>query len=161
MLNNHRITVVMPAYNAEKTLARTFAEIPRDIVDEVILNDDGSRDGTPQLAKDLGITTYIHDTNRGYGGNQKTCYSRALATGADIVIMVHPDYQYTPKLITAMTSMIAYDVYDVVLGSRILGKSALAGGMPLYKYISNRALTFIQNVALNLKLSGVFSKTCG
>jgi glycosyltransferase involved in cell wall biosynthesis len=145
--------VVMPAYNAEKTLAQTFAEIPREIVDEVILTDDGSCDGTSQLARDLGITTYIHDTNRGYGRNQKTCYSRALATGADIVIMVHPDYQYTPKLITAMTSMIAYDVYDVVLGSRILGKSALAGGMPFYKYIANRALTFIQNIALNLKLS--------
>jgi glycosyltransferase involved in cell wall biosynthesis len=153
MLNSQRITVVMPAYNAEKTLVQTFAEIPRDIVDEVILTDDGSRDGTSQLARDLGITTYIHHKNRGYGRNQKTCYSHAIRTGANIVIMVHPDYQYTPKLITAMTSLIAYDVYDVVLGSRILGKSALAGGMPAYKYVCNRLLTFIQNIALGLKLS--------
>ncbi|OFZ83394.1 MAG: glycosyl transferase family 2 [Bdellovibrionales bacterium RIFOXYD1_FULL_44_7] len=153
MLNNKKVIVVMPAYNAEKTLKQTFDEIPKDIVDEVILTDDASKDSTFDLSMNLGITTYRHELNRGYGGNQKTCYSKALEKGADIVIMVHPDYQYTPKLITAMASMLAYDVYDAVLGSRILGKTARAGGMPVYKYISNRFLTFAQNLLIGQKLS--------
>jgi glycosyltransferase involved in cell wall biosynthesis len=153
MINNKKVIVVMPAYNAEKTLRQTYAELPHDIVDEVILTDDRSRDQTVEVARSLGITTFIHKENRGYGGNQKTCYTQALGKGADIVVMVHPDYQYTPHLVTAMASMIAYDVYDVVLGSRILGKSALAGGMPLYKYIFNRFLTFTQNILMSQKLS--------
>lgn len=153
MLNGKKIAVVMPAYNAEKTLEQTFSEIPNGIVDEVILVDDASKDGTVKLSTQLGITTIRHDKNRGYGGNQKTCYQTALEKQADIVVMVHPDYQYTPKLITAISSMIAYDVYDVVLGSRILGGTALRGGMPVYKYFSNRVLTFIQNVLMGQKLS--------
>ena len=144
----------MPAYNAEKTLEQTYAEIPREIVDEVILTDDCSRDGTVEKARELGIKeVLIHPKNRGYGGNQKTCYNRALELGADIVIMLHPDYQYTPKLIEAMAYIIANDVYPVVFGSRILGKGALKGGMPLIKYIANRFLTFTQNVLINQKLS--------
>jgi len=153
MMNQKRITVVMPAYNSEKTLKQTYSEIPHDIVDEVILTDDFSRDDTVRLSKELGILTLTHDQNRGYGANQKTCYQNALSRGADIVIMVHPDYQYSPKLITAMASMIAYGVYDVVLGSRILGNTALSGGMPLYKYVSNRALTFFQNLLMGQKIS--------
>ena len=154
MINGKRIVVVMPAYNAEKTLEQTYREIPLDIVDEVILVDDHSRDSTTNLAQSLGIHHVIrHDHNRGYGGNQKTCYSKALEIGADIVIMVHPDYQYTPTLIPSMAWMIANDVYPVVLASRILGNGALKGGMPLYKYIANRGLTFFQNVLVSQKLS--------
>ena len=144
----------MPAYNAEKTLETTYKEIPMDIVDEVILTDDLSQDNTIGEAKKLGIKEiHIHKQNKGYGGNQKTCYNRALELGADIVIMLHPDYQYTPKLIHSMAYIIANDVYPVVLGSRILGKGALKGGMPLIKYIANRILTLIQNILLNKKLS--------
>ena len=153
MINGKKVMVVMPAYNAEKTLERTYGEIPHDFVDQVILTDDGSRDRTAEVSRKLGITTYIHRKNRGYGGNQKTCYLKALSLGADIVVMVHPDYQYTPKLIVAMSSMIAYGVYDVVLGSRILGKTARSGGMPLYKYFANRMLTLAQNIFLGQKLS--------
>jgi glycosyltransferase involved in cell wall biosynthesis len=154
MLNNKKIVVVLPAYNAEKTLADTYAEIPMDIVDEVILVDDASSDDTVDVAYKLGIKKVIrHEHNRGYGGNQKTCYSTALAMGADIVIMLHPDYQYTPKLISAMAGIIANGVYQVVFASRILGKGALRGGMPRYKYIANRLLTLIQNTCMNQKLS--------
>ena len=154
MIHGKKVVVVMPAYNAEKTLEKTYAEIPRDIVDEVILTDDCSRDGTVEKARELGIKeVLIHPKNRGYGGNQKTCYDRALELGADIVIMLHPDYQYTPKLIEAMAYIIANGVYPVVFGSRILGKGALRGGMPIIKYIANRFLTFTQNVLINQKLS--------
>jgi glycosyltransferase involved in cell wall biosynthesis len=154
MINGKRIVVVMPAYNAVKTLEQTYREIPLDIVDEVILVDDHSRDNTSELAHSLGIHHVIrHDRNRGYGGNQKTCYTKALEIGADIVIMVHPDYQYTPTLIPSIAWMIANDVYPVVLASRILGNGALKGGMPMYKYIANRGLTFIQNVLVSQKLS--------
>jgi glycosyltransferase involved in cell wall biosynthesis len=153
MLNNKRVVVVLPAYNAAKTLRRTVDEIPHDIVDEVILTDDASRDNTSDLAQELGLTTIRHDSNRGYGGNQKTCYTAALARGADIVVMVHPDYQYTPKLVSAMASMIAYGEYDGVLASRILGRGALKGGMPLYKYIANRGLTFVENILIREKMS--------
>jgi len=153
MINGKRIVVVLPAYNAAGTLERTYAEIPHDIVDDVILTDDGSRDDTVRVSRTLGIRTLVHDVNRGYGANQKTCYRAALAGGADIVIMLHPDYQYTPKLATALASMIAYGVYDTVLGSRIIGNDALAGGMPLYKFVSNRVLTLVQNVMLGQKLS--------
>jgi|SRR5579875_534552 len=153
MLNNQRIAVVLPAYNAERTLRQTVAEIPMEIVDDVILTDDASSDGTCALAQELGLHTLRHDRNRGYGGNQKTCYTSALRRGADIVVMLHPDYQYTPRLISAMTSMIAYGDYDVVLGSRILGKGALSGGMPVYKYFSNRFLTAAENLIIGQKLS--------
>ncbi|HEY1810296.1 MAG TPA: glycosyltransferase family 2 protein [Acidobacteriaceae bacterium] len=153
MLNARRIAVVLPAYNAERTLRQTVAEIPREIVDDIILTDDASSDGTCRLALELGLHTLRHDRNRGYGGNQKTCYAAALHRGADIVVMLHPDYQYTPRLISAMTAMIAFGSYDVVLGSRILGKGALSGGMPLYKYLSNRVLTAVENIALGQKLS--------
>jgi glycosyltransferase involved in cell wall biosynthesis len=153
MLNGRRVVVVLPAYNAEKTLQSTYNEIPMNIVDKVLMVDDHSRDNTVALAKKLGIETIVHDRNYGYGRNQKTCYSAALGHGADIIIMVHPDYQYTPKLITAMASMIAYDVYDAVLGSRILGGRALQGGMPLYKYIANRFLTAFENICLGSKIS--------
>jgi glycosyltransferase involved in cell wall biosynthesis len=153
MLGNKRIAVVLPAYNAARTLRRTVDEIPRDIVDDVLLTDDASADDTVAVARTLGIYTLRHDRNRGYGGNQKTCYTAALARGADIVVMLHPDYQYTPRLVPAMASMIASEHFDVVLGSRILGKSAMAGGMPLYKYVANRALTAFQNVMLGQKLS--------
>ena len=145
--------MVLPAYNAEKTLEYTYQEIPLNIVDDVLLVDDSSADRTVSLARKLGIRTFIHDQNYGYGRNQKTCYREALKLNTDIVIMVHPDYQYTPKLITAMASMIAFDVYDVVLGSRIVGGGALKGGMPIYKYISNRFLTAIENLLLGSKLS--------
>ena len=153
MLAGKRIAVILPAYNAARTLERTVAEIPRDIVDEVILTDDGSADDTAALSRRLGLHTLVHDRNRGYGANQKTCYAEALARHADIVVMLHPDYQYSPRLVAAMASMIASGHYDVVLGSRILGRGALAGGMPLYKYIANRFLTFFENVMLGLKLS--------
>jgi len=153
VLSNKRIAVVLPAYNASKTLRRTFEEIPHDIVDDVILTDDASSDDTLEVARSLGIWTLRHDRNRGYGGNQKTCYAAALARGADIVVMLHPDYQYTPRLVPAMASMIASEHFDIVLGSRMLGKSALAGGMPLYKYIANRGLTCFQNVMLRQALS--------
>jgi glycosyltransferase involved in cell wall biosynthesis len=153
MLNNKTVIVVLPAYNAGKTLEDTYNEIPMDIVDKVLMVDDHSIDNTVALAKKIGIETIMHDHNYGYGRNQKTCYSAALKNGADIVIMVHPDYQYTPRLITAMTSMIAYDVYDVVLGSRIIGGGAIGGGMPIYKYIANRFLTAFQNFILGSKLS--------
>jgi glycosyltransferase involved in cell wall biosynthesis len=153
LLNNKKITVVLPAYNAAKTLQQTYSEIPLDVVDDVILTDDASRDDTAELARSLGLVTIRHEKNRGYGGNQKTCYTAALARGADIIVMLHPDYQYTPKLLTAMASMIAYDEYDAVLASRILGKGALKGGMPMYKYIANRGLTLAQNLLINEKMS--------
>lgn len=154
MYNNKKVIVVMPAYNAALTLEQTYREIPFDVVDEVVLVDDASKDNTSEMAKQLGIKHVIkHDNNKGYGGNQKTCYNKALALGADIVIMLHPDYQYTPKLLLAMISIIGNDVYPVVLGSRILGKGALKGGMPMYKYFFNRFLTFTQNLIINEKLS--------
>jgi len=153
MINGKRILVVLPAYNAEETLERTYKEIPLDVVDEVLLVDDYSVDSTVSLAKRLGIKTFLHDRNYGYGRNQKTCYEEALRHNADIVVMVHPDYQYTPKLITAMASMIAFNVYDIVLGSRIIGGGALKGGMPVYKYIANRFLTAVENLLLGSKLS--------
>lgn len=154
MIQGKKVIVVMPAYNAEKTLEQTYNEIPFDIVDDVILTDDCSKDHTVDEAKRLGIKEVIrHERNKGYGGNQKTCYNRALELGADIVIMLHPDYQYTPKLIASMAHIIANDVYPVVLASRILGKGARKGGMPLIKYIANRILTFTQNILLNQKLS--------
>jgi glycosyltransferase involved in cell wall biosynthesis len=152
MINGKRIAVVMPAYNAAKTVQDTVRELP-DEVDIRILVDDSSVDDTARLAQRLGLQTFVHDRNYGYGRNQQTCYREALAAGADVVVMVHPDYQYTPRLVTAMASMIAYGVYDVVLGSRILGGGALKGGMPLYKYIANRFLTFFQNLVLGVKLS--------
>ena len=153
MLNGKKIIVVMPAYNAAKTLSQTVRDIPRDIVDEVLLVDDASSDATVALARELGLTTFLHERNFGYGRNQKTCYREALQRGADIVVMVHPDYQYSPNLIVPMAGMIAYGDYDVVMGSRILGIGALKGGMPLYKYIANRFLTLSQNLLLNFKLS--------
>ncbi len=153
MILGKKLIVIMPAYNAEKTLRQTYEELPHEYVDEVILVDDASRDETPRVAKELGIKTIIHPENRGYGGNQKTCYREALTYGADIVVMVHPDYQYSPRLVTAMASMIASGHYDVVLGSRILGGGALKGGMPVYKYIANRILTLFENIALGVKLS--------
>jgi len=154
MIKGKKVVVVMPAYNSEKTLEKTYAEIPMDIVDEVILVDDNSKDNTTELAKSLGIHKVIrHEKNRGYGGNQKTCYTEALKSGADIVIMLHPDYQYTPLLIEAMVYPIANGLFPVMLGSRILGKGALKGGMPLYKYVANRFLTFFQNVLMNQKLA--------
>jgi glycosyltransferase involved in cell wall biosynthesis len=153
MLGGRRIAVVMPAFRAERTLRRTYEAIPHDIVDDVILTDDASSDDTAVLAREFGIHTLVHETNRGYGGNQKTCYAEALRRGADVVVMLHPDYQYDPRLVTPMASMITSDVYDVVLGSRILGGRAMAGGMPAWKYVANRALTFAQNLALGSKLS--------
>jgi glycosyltransferase involved in cell wall biosynthesis len=152
MINGKRIAVVMPAYNAEKTVEQTIRELP-DCVDIKILVDDSSKDHTAELAGRLGVQTFIHDRNYGYGRNQQTCYREALVAGADIVVMVHPDYQYTPLLVSAMASMLAYDVYDVVLGSRILGGGALGGGMPVYKYVANRLLTAFQNLFLGVKLS--------
>ncbi len=153
MLAGNRVAIVLPAYNAALTLKRTVDEIPRDIVDDVILTDDASRDGTADLARSMGLHTIQHDRNRGYGGNQKTCYAAALARGADIIVMLHPDYQYTPRLIPAMAGMIASGHYDVVMASRILGNGALEGGMPLYKYVANRALTAVENLLLGQKLS--------
>lgn len=154
MIGSKKIAVVLPAYNASKTLEKTFAEIPFDIVDEVILVDDLSKDETVAVAKKLGIKHILmHNVNKGYGGNQKSCYNKAIETGADIIVMLHPDYQYTPKLIHSMCYLIANNVYEVVMGSRILGKGAILGGMPLYKYIANRILTLIQNILMNQKLS--------
>jgi glycosyltransferase involved in cell wall biosynthesis len=154
MIQTKKIIVVLPAFNASKTLEKTFKEIPLDIVDEVVLVDDNSTDETLSIAKALGIKhIIIHDQNKGYGANQKSCYLKALELKADIVIMLHPDYQYTPKLIHSMSYLIANNVYPVVLGSRILGKGALKGGMPIYKYIANRFLTLAQNILINQKLS--------
>lgn len=154
MIKGKKVVVVLPAYNAAATLEKTYNEIPFHLVDEVVLVDDKSRDDTVEAARRLGIHHIVqHQENRGYGGNQKSCYNKALALGADIVIMLHPDYQYTPKLIEPMAYIIANDLYHVVLGSRILGNGALRGGMPIYKYISNRLLTFFQNVLVNQKLS--------
>jgi glycosyltransferase involved in cell wall biosynthesis len=152
MINGKRIAVVMPAYNAEKTLERTVHELS-DVVDIKILVDDSSKDQTAELSRRLGVQTFVHDANYGYGRNQQTCYREALAAGADIVVMVHPDYQYTPLLVPAMAGMVASGVYDMVLASRILGKGALKGGMPLYKYVFNRLLTAFQNIFLGVKLS--------
>jgi glycosyltransferase involved in cell wall biosynthesis len=153
MLDGQRVAVVLPAYNAAKTLRHTVAEIPRDIVDDLILIDDASVDDTVAIARELGLYTIVHDKNRGYGGNQKSCYTAALERGADIVIMLHPDYQYSPRLITAMTGMIGSGHYDAVFASRILGRGALQGGMPLYKYFANRVLTAFQNLLMRQKLS--------
>lgn len=154
MYNNYKIVVVLPAYNASATIEKTFNEIPREIVDEVVLVDDASKDETVALAKKIGIKHIVqHTENKGYGGNQKSCYNKALELKADIVIMLHPDYQYTPKLIKAMVSIIAEGLYPVVIGSRILGKGALNGGMPLYKYFFNRVLTLVQNIIIGQKLS--------
>lgn len=154
MYKDKKVIVVLPAYNASKTLARTYAEIPMDLVDEIILCDDASRDDTVEQARALGIREIIrHENNRGYGGNQKSLYNRALALNGDIIIMLHPDYQYTPLLIPSMVNIIGEDLFPVVLGSRILGKGALAGGMPIYKYYANRFLTLFQNLLVNYKLS--------
>ena len=153
MLNGKKIVVVLPAYNAAKTLEMTYNEIPFEFVDDVLLVDDASRDDTAEVARRLGIKTIVHQRNKGYGGNQKTCYRTALDLGADIVIMLHPDYQYTPRLITSMAAMIAYGEFDAVLASRILGIGALKGGMPFYKYVANRFLTLVENLLLGHKLS--------
>jgi glycosyltransferase involved in cell wall biosynthesis len=153
MLNGKKVFVVMPAYNAARTLQQTAQELPRDIVDEILVVDDHSSDDTVALARDLRLTTFVHHHNLGYGRNQKTCYREALRRGADIVVMLHADYQYSPRLVSAMASMIAFGEYDLVLGSRILGTGARRGGMPLYKYISNRFLTFCQNIAFDHKIS--------
>lgn len=154
MISGKKVIVVLPAYNAELTLERTLSEIPEDVVDDVLLVDDASRDATVAEARRLGLKHIIeHDANRGYGGNQKTCYQKALELGADVVIMLHPDYQYTPRLIPAMAGLVASGLYPAVLGSRILGDGALSGGMPLYKYIANRALTLFQNLCSGAKLS--------
>jgi glycosyltransferase involved in cell wall biosynthesis len=152
MIDNRKLVVVMPAYNAEQTLKRTVAEVPA-MVDEVILVDDGSADETASLARQLGLQTIVHEKNRGYGGNQKTCYTEALRRGADIVVMVHPDYQYTPKMIPALAHCVASGLYDMALGSRILGGKAMQGGMPAYKYVANRLLTAVENLLIDQKLS--------
>ena len=153
MILERKIIVVMPAYNSEKTLLQTYNDLPHEYIDDIILVDDASDDRTISVSRKLGIKTFIHEENKGYGANQKTCYREALGLGADIIVMVHPDYQYSPRLVTAMASMIASGHYDVVLGSRILGGDALKGGMPVYKYIANRILTFIENLILGCKLS--------
>lgn len=153
MLNGKKIIVVMPAFNAARTLERTYRDLPFDLVDEVLLVDDGSEDTTVELSQSLGVTTFIHEKNMGYGKNQKTCYREALARAADIVVMVHPDYQYSPKLVTPLVGMIAFGEYDAVLASRILGNGALEGGMPRYKYVANRFLTAFQNLMIGQKLS--------
>lgn len=154
MIHQKKIVVILPAYNASKTLEQTYKEIPLDIVDDVVLTDDFSSDDTVEVAKRIGINHIIeHDVNLGYGANQKSCYSKAIELGADVIVMLHPDYQYNPKLIPAMADLVANSVYDVMLASRILGKSALSGGMPLYKYISNRILTLTQNILMHQKLS--------
>ena len=154
MLNGKKIGIVLPAYNAGSTLEKTYLEIPLDIIDEVILVDDASKDNTSEIAQKLGIKHIIrHEKNKGYGGNQKSCYAKALELDMDIIIMLHPDYQYTPKLIHSISSIIAYDVYPVVLASRILGNGALKGGMPMYKYVANRFLTLSQNILMGQKLS--------
>lgn len=153
MIGNKRVVVVLPAYNAERTLEQTYREIPFDVVDDVILIDDASADQTVALSRRLGITTIVHERNLGYGANQKTCYRAALERGADIVVMLHADYQYTPRLIPAMAYLLGSGEFDVALGSRILGAQAMRGGMPLYKYVSNRALTLVQNFLMGAKLS--------
>ena len=153
MIGSNRVIVVLPAYHAGKTLEQTVNEIPRDVVDDVLLVDDASQDDTVEVATRLGLRTVVHPTNLGYGGNQKTCYREALQLGADIVVMLHPDYQYSPRLVGAMASMVASGHYDVVLGSRILAQDARAGGMPLYKYVANRSLTAVQNLLMKQKLS--------
>jgi glycosyltransferase involved in cell wall biosynthesis len=154
MVNGKKVVVILPAYNAGRTLRQTYLEIPKDVVDEVILTDDASTDNTWEVAKELKITHVIrHDSNRGYGANQKTCYKKALEIGGDIIVMLHPDYQYPPSLIPGMVHLIAHGFYPVVLGSRILGRGALRGGMPLYKYVSNRILTYLQNIMIGAKLS--------
>jgi glycosyltransferase involved in cell wall biosynthesis len=153
MFHGKKIVVVMPAYNAAQTLERTWREVPHDLVDEVVVTDDASHDETAEIAHRLGLRTLVHTENRGYGGNQKTCYAEALRLGADVVVMLHPDYQYTPKLIPAMIGMITDGPFDVVLGSRVLGGRARRGGMPLYKYLSNRLLTLVQNLLCGAKLS--------
>ena len=153
MINGKKVIVIMPAYNAAKTLEQTYNEIYKDFVDEVILVDDNSQDETREIAKKLGIKTIVHKENKGYGGNQKSCYKAALKSGADIVVMLHPDYQYTPKLIPAIVSMMAFEEYDAVFASRMLGNSALKGGMPLYKFVANKFLTTFENILTNQKLS--------
>ena len=153
MLNGKKIIVVLPAYNAEKTLERTVSELDKQVVDEILLVDDYSRDRTVNLARSMGIRSFLHDRNYGYGRNQKTCYAEALKSGADVIVMLHPDYQYSPRLVPAMAAMIVSEEYDVVMGSRILGGKARKSGMPLYKYISNRVLTFVENLLLGSKLS--------
>jgi glycosyltransferase involved in cell wall biosynthesis len=153
MINGRRIGVVLPAYNAATTLARTLAELDREVIDEIVLVDDASTDQTVPVARELGLEPIRHELNVGYGGNQKTCYRRVLELGADIIVMVHPDYQYSPLLVPAMASMIAYGEYDLVLGSRILAQNSVARGMPRYKYVANRALTFVENIFLRQKLS--------
>jgi glycosyltransferase involved in cell wall biosynthesis len=153
VFHNHKVVVVMPAYNAARTLERTYREIPLDLVDDVLVTDDASHDETVEIARRLGLRTLVHERNRGYGGNQKTCYAEALRLGADVIVMLHPDYQYTPKLIPAMISLITDGPFQVVLGSRVLGGRALSGGMPVYKYIANRGLTALQNLLCGAKLS--------
>ena len=154
MINGKKLVVVLPAFNAGNTLEMTYLEMPFNVVDEVILVDDGSTDDTIDIAQRLGIEhVVVHDRNRGYGGNQKSCYDKALELGGDVIVMVHPDYQYTPKLITSMSAAIAYDIWPVMFGSRILGKGALKGGMPKYKYVANRLLTLFQNLMIGQKLS--------
>ena len=153
MLNGKKVVVVMPAYNAARTLQKTYDEIPKDIVDEIIITDDNSSDDTVRIAKSLNIKLFIHPNNKGYGANQKTCYAEALRLGADVVVMLHPDYQYPPKLITPMAALITSGMFDAVLGSRILGNKALKGGMPFYKYIANRTLTLLENFIIGEKLS--------
>lgn len=153
MLNGKKIVVVLPAYNAEKTLKKTYDEIPKDIVDDILLIDDNSQDRTVEVARSIGLKVFVHDRNKGYGANQKTCYAQALRSGADVVVMLHPDYQYPPRLITPMAGLITSGIFDVVLGSRILGNKALSGGMPVYKYIANRFLTLAENNMIGEKLS--------
>jgi glycosyltransferase involved in cell wall biosynthesis len=153
MISGKRVCVVMPAYNAEKTLRRTVAEIDGAVADDVILVDDESRDQTVRIARELGLHVIVHEKNRGYGGNQKTCYTQALSRGADIVVMLHPDYQYSPRLVPAMAGMIASEHFDAVLGSRVLGRGALKGGMPLWRYVANRFLTLFENILLGYKLA--------
>jgi len=153
MIHGKKVIVVLPAFNAARTLETTIREIPMDVVDELLLVDDASGDDTAEVARELGIPTIVHAENRGYGANQKTCYREALRRGADVVVMLHPDYQYSPRLVPAMASMVATGQYDVVLGSRVLGRGALKGGMPLYKYASNRFLTLVENLLLDRKLS--------
>jgi len=153
LLNGKRIVVVLPAYNAEKTLKKTYDEIPKDIVDDILLIDDNSSDRTVEIAKAIGLKCFVHEKNKGYGGNQKTCYAEALKLGADVVVMLHPDYQYPPKMITPMAGLVTSGMFDVVLGSRILGNKAMKGGMPFYKYVANRILTLVENNLIGEKLS--------
>lgn len=153
MIDNKKVVVVMPAYNAEMTLEKTYSSLPHGIIDKIVLTDDHSQDRTVSIAATLGLDTIVHDKNKGYGGNQKTCYAKALELGADVIVMVHPDYQYEPRLVTSLAAMVSSGVYDICLGSRILGNTALRGGMPFYKYAANRFLTAFQNLCLGAKLS--------